>query len=162
MYRNLLPVWSTPRLGSLLSATQEMDRLFDGFFNPGGNGSREVAATFLPLTIWEDDKQVYIEAETPGAKIDDIELIFHDGTLRLAYARSAPEGERNYWLNERGYGRFERVVRLPDTVDENSIKAELNAGVLFITLGKKPELQPRKIAVQVADTQPAIEAESKE
>jgi HSP20 family protein len=141
-----------------------MDRLFDGFFNGNANGSRPLAATFLPLSVWEDEKQVYIEAEAPGVKLDDIELIFHDGTLRIAYSRSAPEGERNYWVNERGYGRFERVVRLPDLVDENAIKAELNAGVLYVAIGKKPELQPRKIAVQVAQSQPAIEnqAEAKE
>jgi HSP20 family protein len=162
MLRSMLPTLNTPRFGSLWSAAGEMDRLFDGFFN--ANGSREIGGTFLPLTVWEDEKQVYIEAETPGAKIDDIELVFHDGILRLGYTRQAPEGERKYWLNERGYGRFERVIRLPDLVDENSIKAELNAGVLHVTLGKKPELQPRKIAVQLAESQPALEGqvESKE
>lgn len=155
MLRSMLPAWSTPRFESLLSAPGQMDRLFDGFFN---SGAREVVGTFLPLTIWEDEKSVYIEAETPGAKIDDIELVFHDGALRLAYARPAPEGERNYWLNERGYGRFERVIRLPETVNEESIQAQLNAGVLQVTLGKRPELQPRKIAVQSAEAKPVLES----
>jgi HSP20 family protein len=153
MLQNMLPTLSTPRFGSLWSASAEMDRLFDGFFN----GSCNVAGTFLPLSVWEDNEHVYIEAETPGAKIDDIELVFHDGALRLAYTRTAPEGERNYWLNERGYGRFERVIRLPETVDENSIQAALNAGVLEVTIGKKPELQPRKISVQAVESKPALE-----
>jgi HSP20 family protein len=165
MLRSMLPTWSRPgtsldllpdarRFGSLLSVPYEMDRLFDGVLNT----PRQATATFLPLSIWEDNQSVYIEAEIPGAKIEDIELVFHDGALRLAYSRPAPEGERNYWLNERGYGRFERVIRLPETVDENSIQAQLNAGVLQVTLGKKPELQPRKIAVQLAETKPALES----
>ncbi len=153
MLRNMLPTLSTPRFGSLWSASAEMDRLFDGFFN----GSRNLAGTFLPLSVWEDNERVYIEAETPGAKIDDIELVIHDGALRLAYSRTAPETERNYWLNERGYGRFERVIRLPETVDENSIQAQLNAGVLLVVIGKKPELQPRKISVQSVEAKPALE-----
>jgi HSP20 family protein len=61
-------------------------------------------------------------------------------------------------LNERGYGRFERVVRLPETIDENSIQANLDAGVLHITLGKKAELQPRKITVQTTDNRPVLES----
>lgn len=155
MLRSMLPAWSTPRFDSLLSVPYEMDRAFGGFLN----GTRPTAQSFLPLTIWEDEKGVYIEAEIPGAKIDDVELVFHDGALRLAYTRNAPEGERNYWLNERGYGRFERVVRLPETIDEESIQARLEAGVLCVLLNKKPELQPRKIAVQAAETKPAIESD---
>ena len=38
------------------------------------DAARPVAGTFLPLTIWEDNQSVYIEAEIPGAKIDDVEL----------------------------------------------------------------------------------------
>jgi HSP20 family protein len=150
MLNSMLPALTAPRLGSLLNS--EMNHLFDGFFD----GARKVAATLLPLSVWEDNDRVYIQAETPGAKIDDIELVFHDGALRIAYARPAPENERKYWLNERGYGRFERLVRLPDTVDENSIQAELNSGLLQVTLGKKPELQPRKIIVQAGDAKPAL------
>jgi HSP20 family protein len=156
MLRSMLPAWSTPRFDSLLSVPYEMDRVFGSLLN----GARPAAHTFLPLTIWEDEKGVYIEAEIPGAKIDDVELVFHDGALRLAYTRNAPEGERNYWLNERGYGRFERVVRLPETIDEESIQAHLEAGVLRVGLNKKPELQPRKITVQATETKPALESNS--
>ena len=150
MLNSMLPAWTAPRFGSLLNS--DMNRWFDGFFD----GGRQVAATFLPLSVWEDNERVYIQAEAPGAKIDDIELVFHDGALRIAYARPAPEGERKYLLNERGYGRFERVIRLPDTLDENSIQAELHSGLLQVTLGKKPELQPRKITVQAVDAKPAL------
>ena len=76
----------------------------------------------------------------------------------MAYDRPAPEGKRNYWLNERGYGRFERVIRLPETVDDDSIQAQLDAGVLRVTLGKKAELQPKKITVQVAENKPTLES----
>jgi len=147
MMRSMLPAWSTPRFEPLLSASEEMDRLFNRFFN----GNREMAGMFLPLSVWDDEKQIHINGDTPGATIEDIELVVHEGTLRIAYTRSAPQGERKYWLNECGYGRFERVIPLPDTLDENSIKAELTNGVLHVTLAKRPEVQPRKIAVQAVE-----------
>ena len=151
MMRSLLPTWSTPRFGTLTGASEDVDRLFNRFFN----GNREVAGTFLPLTVWEDEKQLHIEAEAPGATIDQIELVVHDGTLRISYTRMAPEGERKYWINERGYGKFERVIRLAEAFDEDSVKAELSGGVLHVTLAKKPELQPRKIAVQIGESKSA-------
>ncbi len=147
MMRSMLPFVGTSRLGSLFEATADVDRLLNGFLD-----RPRPAGAFLPLTIWEDNERVYIEGETPGAKIEDLELVFDDGALRIAYSRPVPEGERQYWLNERGYGRFERVVRLPDTVNADSIQAELNSGVLRVTLGKKPELQPRKIPVQAIES----------
>jgi HSP20 family protein len=153
MMRSLLPALSTPRFGSLVSASEDVDRLFNRFFNE----SREVAGTFLPLTVWEDEKQLHIEAEAPGATIDEIELVVHDGTLRISYTRAAPQQERKHWLNERSYGKFERVIRLAEAFDEDSIHAELSGGVLYVTLAKKPELQPRKIAVQTGETRSAIE-----
>ena len=70
MLRSMLPAGSTPRFGSLLSVPYQMDRLFDGFCK---DATRPVAGAFLPLTIWEDNENVHIEAEIPGAKIDDVE-----------------------------------------------------------------------------------------
>lgn len=162
MLRSMLPAWSTPRLGTLLRTNEEMDRLFDRFFTGANEGA--ISQSFLPLSIWEGEEQLHIEAEVPGASIDDIELVFHDGALRLSYSRQAPEKERTYWLNERSYGRFERTLRLPEGVDPDSVKAELNAGVLHVTLGKRPELQARKIAVQAGSSsqqQPVIEGKSR-
>ena len=39
---------------------------------------------------------------------------------------------------------------LPDTVDPNSITAELTNGVLHVTIAKRPESQPKKIEVKVS------------
>lgn len=37
---------------------------------------------------------------------------------------------------------------LPEGTDVDHVRAELKDGVLTVTLPKKPEVQPRKIAVQ--------------
>lgn len=153
MLNSMLPVLSTPRLGSLLSAHREMDQWFDRFLNGAGS---DVRSTFVPLAVWEDEKYLHFEAELPGCTIEDVDLTVHQGLLRLAYTRKAPDENRRYWLNERGFGSYQRTISLPDTVDPESISAELNAGILHVTLAKRPEVQPRKIAVQSGDQQTKI------
>ena len=39
---------------------------------------------------------------------------------------------------ERSYGAFERSFRLPDSVDEDQIKADFDKGVLRIVVPKHP------------------------
>ena len=45
------------------------------------------------------------------------------------------------------FGRFERAISLPETLDHNSVEAELEDGVLYVTLAKRPEAKPVKIAI---------------
>jgi HSP20 family protein len=72
--------------------------------------------------------------------------------LRITAAKNAPDGERKYWREERTYGQFERRFSLPEAVNPEGIEAELDDGVLHLTLVKKPEAQPKKIAVRQAKT----------
>ncbi|HQU46103.1 MAG TPA: Hsp20/alpha crystallin family protein, partial [Pirellulales bacterium] len=81
-------------------------------------------------------------------KNDDIDLIAQEGQLRLKCERKAPEEERQYRFNNRQYGEFERVIALPEAVDPEKVTAEMREGILYLTLAKLPEAQPKRIAVQ--------------
>jgi HSP20 family protein len=50
-------------------------------------------------------------------------------------------------LHERRYTHFQRSFTLPPTVDEQTVNAKLQDGVLTITLNKREETKPRKISV---------------
>ena len=91
---------------------------------------------------------MFVELELPGVSKDDIDVTVHNGMVRVSGERKLPEGNRNYWVNDRVYGPFDRAINLPEDVDADSIDAELSDGVLRITLSKKPEAQPKKIAVK--------------
>lgn len=125
---------------------QSMDRLFDQLFD-GVQGSVKAAGWSAPWASWEDDGHVYLEIELPGVKSEDLELIAHDGTLRLKGERKAREGERKYRYNNRRYGQFERLISLPETVDAQNVTAEMRDGVLYVKLAKRAEAQPKRIAV---------------
>jgi HSP20 family protein len=101
-----------------------------------------------PVAVWNDADKVFLELEVPGVNKESIDLTVHNGVLRITGERKSPEGERDYWVNERLYGTFDRTIALPDDVDADSIQAELIEGVLRIELSKKPEAQPKKITVK--------------
>lgn len=134
------------RLGSLLpGGLPEFDSLFNHFFR-----AEEVAMWRAPASIWEADNVFHLEVDAPGVAKENVELTFEKGTLQITLERKAPEGERTNYHNERGYGKVSRSVSLPDTVDPNTITAELTNGVLHVTISKLPEAQPKKIDVKVS------------
>ena len=55
---------------------------------------------------------------------------------------------RDYLLREREFRRFRRSFTLPTGVDDQSVRARCEDGVLEITLDKSPESKPRKIELQ--------------
>ena len=134
------------RLGNALSAGMpELDEMFKHFFR-----AEDVGSWRAPASIWEADNTFHIEVDAPGVAKEDVELTFDKGALQVSLERKAPEGERSTWHNERGYGKVSRSVSLPDTVDPNTITAELVNGVLHVTITKLPEAQPKKIDVKVS------------
>lgn len=101
-----------------------------------------------PMTLWEDEQGVQIEVDVPGLTHEQLDLTVENGKLTIRGERKQPEREANLKHDERRFGEFERVVTLPETIDTASIEAELNDGVLSISLKKKPEAQPHRVAVK--------------
>ena len=102
----------------------------------------------------ENDTAVIIEAELPGLDIKDVELTFENGVLSISGEKKSEKREEkeNYHLMERHYGRFQRSLRLPESIDENKVEAKFEKGILRVMLPKKPEalrLQ-KKIAIKAA------------
>ena len=53
---------------------------------------------------------------------------------------------------ERQYGSFTRTFTLPNTVDQESVQADYDKGVLKIKLAKKQEAKPKQIKVNVGSS----------
>jgi HSP20 family protein len=58
---------------------------------------------------------------------------------------------------ERQYGTFTRTFTLPNTVDQESVQADYDKGVLKVKLAKKQEAKPKQIKVNVGGQKPASE-----
>ncbi len=123
-----------------------IDRIFDwdtDFFTPTWT------AAALPVNLWDDEENVYVEAELPGVDPKDIDCSVQDGRLVIRAERKSEEG-RKYLYTGRTYGRFEQVISLPHEVQAEEAKAELAHGILRLTLPKSPDAKPRKINIQVS------------
>ncbi len=111
---------------------------------------RSVQSVYPPLNLWEDDNNLYVEAELTELELTDLE-IFVDGDNQLSIKgeRKQPERENGTWhRQERGHGSFSRVGELPQYVDSDTVTAELKHGVLTITLPKRKEAKARRVEVK--------------
>jgi len=138
------PRWTVAFPRSLDAVSRDVEQAFEQLVS----GSGLARAFSAPTNLWEEEGQWRLEVELPGIKQEQIDLTLEKNQLKIAAERTAPETERKYWHQERSYGRVERLVTLPETVDHDSIEAELRDGVLNLTFKKRPEAQPRKIAVK--------------
>lgn len=131
-------------VGSVNRLSTLFDRLFnDDVFAPLTNAP---AWTALPLSLWEDEQNVYVEMDTPGVTEKDLDLSFHQGDLIIRGERKCQRQQDG--CDTRSYGRFEQRVSLPTPVDSDRVEAKLASGVLWVSLPKSPEAKPRKIAIK--------------
>jgi HSP20 family protein len=122
-----------------------LNRFFNG--SPGDGGTRLAP---YGVDIREDGDRLVVEAELPGFRKDEVDITLENQTLTLAAERRDEQKQENdggYLLNERRYTRFLRSFTLPPTVDEKSVQAKLEHGLLTVTISKREETKPRKIAV---------------
>jgi HSP20 family protein len=124
----------------------QFENLVDQFFGPVS--ARGIQAYFVPASVWEDGNSYHVEMDVPGVTRENVELTYEKGTLRITTERSAPDEQRSGLVDERRYGKVTRTVTLPESIDPDSITAELTSGVLHVTVSKKPEAQPKRIEIK--------------
>lgn len=135
---------------------EAVQREFDGMLNRffGGRPVQNGGSYLAPyaVDVREDGDHIYVEAELPGFKKDEVDITLENQTLTITAERReeqkrGEEKKGELLLHERRFTRFQRSFTLPPTVDEQSVNAKLADGVLTITLNKREETKPRKIQV---------------
>ena len=89
----------------------------------------------LRTDIRQTDEAYLLETEMPGVNKEDIELIRENGVLTISVKSSAPENDEGYVRRERLFGELKRSFVL-DNIDEETISAKLDSGILYIKLPK--------------------------
>lgn len=88
------------------------------------------------IEVSRNDNGYVVEIPVAGFKPGDIEVTLEDGLLNV-------RGK-----NERR--SFARTLTVPEDVDEERIEANVEHGLLTLTLNLSPKAQPKKIAVKGA------------
>lgn len=150
----MLPsLWKKDEVLPFFGLRGGMDSLFEDFFEDRlptafwGNGKGQLPA----LDVRETDEALIVEAELPGLKPEEYEVKVEEGVLSICAERKQEKDEktRNFHRIERHYGRMERKLALPTTVEAEKVEAAYKDGLLTVTLPKKAGTKSKTVTVKV-------------
>ena len=132
-------------LDALLALQQGVDYAKDRDYFGLNTSSKGV---FPPVNFFEKDSGLVMLTELPGIKKEDVTLEIKEDLLRITGERKLSYKEDNsFHRRERSNFKFDRTLKLPFKVDDEQIKAEINDGLLAVSLVQKEEDKPHKIAI---------------
>ncbi len=100
----------------------------------------DLGFSFSPrVDIYADDQNIFIEAEIPGLKKDELKISLQDNILSISGTKKREEKKdenKQYFRNEIIYGDFSRSFSLPEDINADNVEAQFENGVLKIMIGK--------------------------
>lgn len=128
-----------------------MPDFFNDFFgNMSLDGSKSPA-----VNVMEDDNRYRLELAAPGMTKDDFKVhINRDGNLVIELEKKCEcqeEKKGKYIRKEFSCSKFHQTLILPDNVNREEIKANVENGILFVDLPKqqKTKVEDEKRMIEV-------------
>jgi len=87
----------------------------------------------------ENNDSFEIDLAVPGMKKEDFTIELNDKILVISSETSNTMENDKMRLNEFNFSSFQRSFRVPDSVDQDKIKANYKNGILKIKLPKRKE-----------------------
>jgi HSP20 family protein len=120
------------------------DRMWGGSQSEAG---QELDYRMRPrMDVSEEDGRYCIAVDIPGLTKDDVGIKVENKAIKIEGERK-DEKKGKYLQAERTYGRFVRVISLPDDVDAEGIKAKVANGVLELELPKNKKALPIEVKI---------------
>ncbi|MFE0699664.1 Hsp20/alpha crystallin family protein [Streptomyces sp. NPDC058872] len=113
----------------------------------------------IPIEVTSGEGRYVLKAELPGVDPDKDITITVDGDV-LTVSAEHEESSETKDHSEFRYGSFERVVRLPETIDPEDVKAEYTDGILTVSVSIRQPRESRSHTVPVTRAGGSGEAES--
>ena len=121
----------------------------DRDFAPWGTVQR--AQTFNPaVDIVEKDGAYLVTAELPGLSPENIDVQVENDVLTVRGERKSEHADERggYRRVERSYGSFARSFVLPKGTRADAIEAQVQNGILTVTIPKPEAVSARKVEVK--------------
>jgi HSP20 family protein len=140
---------------------RDIDQIFDQFFRgwdfprTGGFGnfpSFTADSLFKPkVDLSAAEKEYLLTVEIPGVNEKEVMVDISNNTMTIKGEKrqEKEDKDKNYYRIERSYGAFQRVLSLPEDVDQENIRASFKNGVLSITMPRKalPAGEVKKVEI---------------
>jgi HSP20 family protein len=141
-----LPFWPLRRL------QEDIDRLLEEPFGGRFTPAQGLVEPWGPAVDVDEDKDhVFVKAELPGMKKEEIEVSMSGGTLNIEGQRKEESEfkDAKSYRRERYFGRFHRSVALPAAVEAGKIEAHYKDGVLTVTCPKTEEAKRKQVEIKI-------------
>ncbi|QLG47801.1 Hsp20/alpha crystallin family protein [Natrinema halophilum] len=93
------------------------------------------------IDLKDEGDEFVVTADVPGYESDDLELRLSSDTLTVSGNRERTQevgdDAATYIRRERTMQSFSRQIRLPESVDVDSVRASVNNGMLTVRLPKR-------------------------
>ena len=116
------------------------------------NRETGVAPFVPPADVLVDEDGVTVHMDVPGIPRDRLDIELVNDIVTVRGERPYPYGDdASVKRVERGFGAFERALRVTDELDPTRIDATMQDGVLTLRLPKSEARKPRRIEVQAGE-----------
>lgn len=126
--------------------------IFNDFFD--NNWVTRVNRTAPAINVIENEKEYLVEIAAPGMTRDDFKLsLDSDDDITITMEKKDETKDQNqrgqYLRREFSYSKFQQTLTLPEDVDRDAIAAQMNNGVLSISLPKKTVTEEAPVSRQI-------------
>ena len=136
---------------------ESLSKRMGDFFGEADKGFNIEFGAFAPrVDISEDEKHLFVHAELPGIKKEDVKVTINDDNVLIIKGEKKREEKvedkddsKTYIRVERNYGSFSRSFMLPDNVRTDSIEAKYENGILSLSLEKVEPAKPKEVHVEI-------------
>ncbi|MDN3506167.1 MAG: Hsp20/alpha crystallin family protein [Simkaniaceae bacterium] len=135
------------RNSNLIHILKDFDEIFNTF------NAKECCSTsyYEGLSISEDKEKLYIDAELPGVKPEEVEVTIEPKERKLLIKGKPKEDREDVHYHLKQKAKYCYQIPLSNEVDiESEIEAVSKDGILSITLSKNRGHKPLKVDVRVA------------
>ena len=118
------------------------------------------------IRLVDQGNEYVLMALLAGVTADDVDVQVTADTVSISGQRVAPDiaEDTKVLYDDARYGRFHRVINLPDAVHNSEVQANFSDGVLTLTLPKVIEARNKVVKISLGNKAeaPAIEAKEAE
>lgn len=134
---------------------QMLPSMMDDFFKPwnewfnGGNWMKEI--TVPAVNITEDKDKYMVSVAAPGMKKEDFTIDIDGNIMSISSRKEETKEEKDarYTRKEYNYSSFSRSFSLPEEINQASIEAKYEDGILKLMLPKKEEVRKQQLSKQI-------------
>ena len=148
-------VRTEPGVNDLFDFRRGFDDIFNRFLTgaaPISERGNRVLVAVPPIESWVDreNKKFHLSIALPGFDPKELQVELEGNNLTVSgeHEEKDEKKDADYLQQEFSYGRIERTIVLPESVDTSKVSAEYNNGVLEITAPLNEAALPKRIEVK--------------